>query len=192
MEQLIKDGENQAVRAFLNFYCGDEPHEYGRLRWHLRQSGFEDAWPDWAAARSSSAHITTAEAQDWLRYLFALELPIPIESTFSGSLCELNEETRNAIEGASNQGKRACIDPSTGSPVFFSIEGDQEAWMAEEMRVYRDAERWAQVLNVVGADTMFGHQMFVLRTLAPVTDLMQGSVAEHFTKAIDAKMQKVT
>ena len=58
----------------------------------------------------------------------------------------------------------------------------------------QDAERWGEVLRHVGAAPHFGGQHFTLNTLqAPDSalgfkaNLMSGSVAQHFTKAIDAE-----
>lgn len=57
----------------------------------------------------------------------------------------------------------------------------------------QDAARWREVIQHVGAAPHFGGQHFTLNTLqAPDTslgfkaNLMSGSVAQHFTKAIDA------
>ena len=59
----------------------------------------------------------------------------------------------------------------------------------------QDAARWREVLQHVGAAPHFGGQHFTLNTLqAPDTslgfkaNLMSGSVAQHFTKAIDAAL----
>lgn len=59
----------------------------------------------------------------------------------------------------------------------------------------QDAARWREVLQHVGAAPHFGGQHFTLNTLqAPDTslgfkaNLMSGSVAQHFTKAIDATL----
>jgi hypothetical protein len=50
-----------------------------------------------------------------------------------------------------------------------------------------DAARWRQVLRHVGGQRHPVCQTFGLVTLKPVSgNIMQGSVAEHFTKAIDA------
>ena len=57
----------------------------------------------------------------------------------------------------------------------------------EEME--RDAARWNEAVRQVGGARNVGaHDMFVFRYLKPLdgADLMRGSVAEHFTRAIDA------
>lgn len=66
---LDADGENRAVRTFLQLY-GGESVTTQRMRNHLTMSGFEHYWPDWT---NKNEHLTKAGAQIWLRYLFSLE-----------------------------------------------------------------------------------------------------------------------
>jgi hypothetical protein len=65
-----EDGENRAVRTFLQLYGGTASVTTDQMRNHLAMSGFEDYWPDWTV---EDMHLTKGGAQDWLRYLFALE-----------------------------------------------------------------------------------------------------------------------
>jgi esterase/lipase len=70
--QIIIDGENQAVRAFLLLYgIGGNQKTVPQMRDHLKRCGFDGYWPDWAAADASG--LTKSGAQSWLRYLFDLE-----------------------------------------------------------------------------------------------------------------------
>jgi len=52
--------------------------------------------------------------------------------------------------------------------------------------VREDAARWHEVLNHVGADNLLGGAQYVLRGIQAPVNVMQGSVAQHFTKSIDA------
>jgi hypothetical protein len=70
-ELLDSDGENLAVRTFLQLYGGTNSPSIEGMRDHLAMSGFDDCWPDWAA--TEYGFLTKAGAQSWLRYLFALE-----------------------------------------------------------------------------------------------------------------------
>jgi hypothetical protein len=74
MRDLIdpEDGENRAVRAFLMHY-GSPGLSVGRMRENLRMSGFNGCWPEWVKDEPENMHLTKSGAQDWLRYLFALE-----------------------------------------------------------------------------------------------------------------------
>jgi hypothetical protein len=65
-----EDGENRAVRTFLQLYGGTTSVTTDQMRQHLALSGFEDCWPDWTV---QDMHLTKGGAQDWLSYLFALE-----------------------------------------------------------------------------------------------------------------------
>jgi hypothetical protein len=75
MSELIdkEDGENRAVRSFLMLYGGSST-TVKKMRDQLECSGFDGCWPEWAA--KENGHLTKGGAQDWLRYLFALE-PAP-------------------------------------------------------------------------------------------------------------------
>lgn len=71
-ELLDTDGENRAVRSFLMAY-GSGCHKIGDMKSHMELSGWKDH-PDFVAFKSlHNAHLTKAEAQDWLRHLFAME-----------------------------------------------------------------------------------------------------------------------
>lgn len=52
----------------------------------------------------------------------------------------------------------------------------------------QDAARWREALRHIGADNMLGGAQFVVRGLPAPVNVMRGSVAEHFTKAIDAAL----
>lgn len=69
---LDNDGENRAVRCFLGIYqCGSPSVK--QMKIHLEHSGFNDCWPEWVTDPKNAGHLTKGGAQDWLRYLFALE-----------------------------------------------------------------------------------------------------------------------
>lgn len=71
---LDDDGENRAVRSFLLCYgMSDGKRTIGAMKYHMEMSGW-DNHPDFVAFTSlHDAHLTKAEAQAWLRHLFALE-----------------------------------------------------------------------------------------------------------------------
>jgi esterase/lipase len=69
---LDKDGENKAVRTFLALYGGG-CKSVGAMRDNFRMAGFNGLWPWWVGQQTPGSHLTKAGAQDWLRYLFALE-----------------------------------------------------------------------------------------------------------------------
>jgi hypothetical protein len=64
------DGENRAVRSFLALYGGTNSVTTHRMREHLAMSGFANCWPTWTV---DDMHLTKGGAQNWLRFLFALE-----------------------------------------------------------------------------------------------------------------------
>lgn len=68
---LMDDSENMAVRMFLALYGGQSWVTVKLMRDHLRNCGFAGEWPDWV--NDADGHLTKGGAQDWLRYLFALE-----------------------------------------------------------------------------------------------------------------------
>jgi hypothetical protein len=71
MKDLLDvDGENRAVRMFLLLYGGSNGVTTGLMRYHLKMSGYDNAWPEWA---NDNMHLTKAGAQLWLRHLFNLE-----------------------------------------------------------------------------------------------------------------------
>lgn len=71
MNNLVdEDGENMAVRAFLQQFQGNHLITSGQMLQHLKWLGFDLALPEWA---NPDLHITAGEAQAWLRLLFTLE-----------------------------------------------------------------------------------------------------------------------
>jgi len=60
------------------------------------------------------------------------------------------------------------------------------ALLTELEAAREDAARWKHVLRVIGAQTQLGRANFVVVGLDAPMNVMRGSVAEHFTKAIDA------
>lgn len=66
---LDDEGENRAVRCFLRAYAGGIK-TVTEVREHLRMSGYP-YWPDWV--EQMQGHLSKADAQLWLRHLFALE-----------------------------------------------------------------------------------------------------------------------
>lgn len=69
---MDEDGENLAVRVFLNAYATGYSHTVGSMMRHMSLSGFP-SHPGWLADCDMSSHLTTFDAQLWLRYLFDLE-----------------------------------------------------------------------------------------------------------------------
>lgn len=67
------DGENRAVRAFLMLYGGARGVTVGAMRKHLAASGWSGYWPTWVMDAPDGMHLTKGGAQNWLRFLFALE-----------------------------------------------------------------------------------------------------------------------
>lgn len=53
----------------------------------------------------------------------------------------------------------------------------------------KDAARWKKVVHHVGADNFLNGAQFVIRGIPAPINVMRGSVAEHFTKAIDTAME---
>lgn len=76
MNNLVdQDGENKAVRAFLQQFQGNHLITSGQMLQHLKWCGFDLALPEWA---NPDLHITAGEAQAWIRHLFALEAVWPV------------------------------------------------------------------------------------------------------------------
>jgi len=69
VENLVQDGENQAVRVFLRFYHPDNCATTEFMREMMAGSGYPH-WPEWAFENEL---LTKASAQAWIRYLFSLE-----------------------------------------------------------------------------------------------------------------------
>lgn len=67
-----EDGENYAVRMFLSHYSSGSTSA-DQMKCHLENCGFHGLWPEWVNDPKNSGHLTKGGAQDWLRYLFALE-----------------------------------------------------------------------------------------------------------------------
>lgn len=74
LDKLIDiDGENQAVRHFLAMYgCGQMPIHVLSMKKDLTRAGLP-FWPSWVEESEPTAVLNKAEAQSWLRHLFALE-----------------------------------------------------------------------------------------------------------------------
>jgi hypothetical protein len=70
---LDDDGENRAVRTFLQLYGATSSITLGDMCGHLSRSGFDGCWPEWVCDTNDRTHLTKGGAQDWLRHLFALE-----------------------------------------------------------------------------------------------------------------------
>lgn len=69
---LDEDGENRAVRTFLQLVYGGTTGSVttDRMRDHLECSGWEDHTPEWAKKNQT---LTKEGVQLWLRFLFSLE-----------------------------------------------------------------------------------------------------------------------
>lgn len=72
MRPLIEGGENKAVRCFLMLYGGNCGVTIGQMKKHMESSGYS-LWPAWVNTTIDEQHLTKADAQEWLRYLFNLE-----------------------------------------------------------------------------------------------------------------------
>jgi hypothetical protein len=69
---LDTDGENRAVRTFLLAYGGNTGLTIGNMRRHMEMSGWEEV-PKWVETVHPDSHMTKADAQSWIRFLFSLE-----------------------------------------------------------------------------------------------------------------------
>lgn len=87
---------------------------------------------------------------------------------------------RSTVEGYCSRYPNAVMTPIIGAAPSPSAEEDQDA---------KDAARWRETLKHVGGAS--DPQRFVFRWLPIVAgaDILRGSVAEHFTNAIDAAIQ---
>jgi hypothetical protein len=95
---LDDDGENLAVRAFLlgrdlGFKSVED------LRSHMRLSGFDQYWPEWATQQSG--HLSKAGAQAWIRYLLGLET--------AGNESEL-DRLRTEVASIKEEHEKASLD----------------------------------------------------------------------------------
>ena len=110
---------------------------------------------------------------------------------------ELLQVVLNFIDTLTATPQQIDMPPSNFWKVFYDFADRVNAITVAQpaaQGLEQDAERWGEVLRHVGAAPHFGGQHFTLNTLqAPVTalgfkaNLMSGSVAQHFTKAIDAE-----
>ena len=71
---------------------------------------------------------------------------------------------------------------------FQYLEHQVRQLLATPHGLEQDAARWREALRHIGADNMLGGAQFVIRGLPAPVNVMRGSVAEHFTKAIDAAL----
>jgi esterase/lipase len=77
---LDDDGENRAVRTFLQLYGATSSITLKDMCRHLEMSGFDGYWPEWVADSHDRDHLTKGGAQSWLRYLFSLEQTTDVPS----------------------------------------------------------------------------------------------------------------
>lgn len=61
------DGENRAVRAFLQLYGNCQGITVERAYAHMKGSGWASECPAWVTY--TKGHMTTAEAQSWIVYM---------------------------------------------------------------------------------------------------------------------------
>lgn len=123
---LDDEGENRILRAFLIAYQNPSTTT-GAMRSHLKMSGWDDCWPDWAAAAHKDAHLTKAGAQLWIRHLLALEgaaPTAPAPDTLRMDWVEM---------AASNGCLSMCFEIDGG--VHVTLEG-----VGEEPEVYRNQD----------------------------------------------------
>jgi len=75
----------------------------------------------------------------------------------------------------------------------YLLLSDLRAILADLDAAVKDAERWRELLNHVGADRQGGRFGFTLYTLQPLrgTNPMQGAVCQHFTASIDAALSQI-
>lgn len=81
---LDDDGENIAVRAFLQLYGGTSSVNIGQMCDHLSRSDFIGYWPEWVCKSVREQHLTKGGAQSWIRYLFSLEQASDSSSNVKG------------------------------------------------------------------------------------------------------------
>ena len=72
IELMDEDGENLAVRYFLMLY-GNSSVTVADMKEHLDATGYP-LWPTWVEGPGAQGHLTKGGAQDWLRFLFSLEI----------------------------------------------------------------------------------------------------------------------
>lgn len=121
----------------------------------------------------------TAPAQEHATQLAGQGL-IDAARGLSALRAEYAQKTHNAMPGNEYWGARFAAKHQALDEALAAapVQAQEDA---------RDAARWRQVLRHVGGQRHTGCQTFGLVTLKPVSgNIMQGSVAEHFTKAIDA------
>ena len=72
IELMDEDGENLAVRTFLMLYGTRGLTTLG-MKKHMKSLGYP-FWPAWVEEPDAQGHLTKGGAQDWLRFLFSLEI----------------------------------------------------------------------------------------------------------------------
>lgn len=79
-----------------------------------------------------------------------------------------------------------CYRTAKGLPLLES----KPAELGERVKQVRDAERWRMVEQVVCGLTVLGNPIYAItgKNVEMPENLMRGSVAEHLTKSIDAKI----
>lgn len=86
----------------------------------------------------------------------------------------VNALRRDALEGRPSRGEMA--DELLSSATHPTTQGLDA----------QDAARWREVRRHIGAENQLGGAHYVIRGLDAPVNVMRGSVAEHFTKSIDA------
>lgn len=102
---------------------------------------------------------------------------------------ELLTEARNLLEQATDYTSGPAWSPSMTRDIRAFLREVDASPSPQPTDEATDAARWREVVrHVGGARGAYGEDCFALRTLKPVSDttIFRGSVAEHFTKAIDA------
>lgn len=65
------DGENQAVRSFLQLYGTGGTVAIERMYYHLESRGFGAMCPSWT--QKERGHLTAGGAQSWIRHMIGFE-----------------------------------------------------------------------------------------------------------------------
>lgn len=149
-ELIDEDGENRAVRTFLQLYGGLNSPTVGQMRDHLEASGFEYCWPTWVDSCFHTQHLTKGAAQSWLRHLFGLEVA---ESTEVPQSPEVSSGGTGISSGDSvrpkwtvtHNGKSVTADTLFGAmKEAQSLRTDEEAQVAAENLLRAIDEELAQ------------------------------------------------
>lgn len=114
MEKLLDtDGENRAVRGFLLGYVPGAT--VGEQRDNLREYGFPH-WPQWVEDAPAGKTLNKAEAQAWLRYLFALEtvgqVLVPDADNMTDEQAEFLAEKARVCGGGAHEIYRGLLEVS--------------------------------------------------------------------------------